>query len=80
MSNEIFKKYGEDPIQLCNDWLNEAQLQNTSPIGHGEARLARSRDIIRVVTDHLTANETAFLHPKGHDEECDDAWLSLENI
>jgi hypothetical protein len=30
-----------------------------------------------VVIDHLRLDETVFLHPKGFDEECDDAWKSL---
>lgn len=25
MSNEIFKQYGKDPVQLCKDWLAEAE-------------------------------------------------------
>jgi hypothetical protein len=43
------------------------------------AGLICSRDIFKVVTKHLKENETTFLHPKGFDEECDDAWRSLKN-
>lgn len=62
---------------LVDGWLDDKQLQRRGTIGHGEARLARSRDIVSVVIDHLRVDETAFLHPRGFDEECDDAWRSL---
>jgi aminoglycoside N3'-acetyltransferase len=58
-------------------WLDHKKLQIRGTVGHGEARLARSRDIVSVVMDHLRADETIFLHPRGVDEECDDAWRSL---
>ena len=41
------------------------------------ARLARSRDIVRV-KDRLCQNETVFLHPMGVDKQCDEARRSLE--
>lgn len=62
---------------LVDGWLDAKQLQRLGTVGHGEARLSRSRDIVSVVTDRLRADETLFLHPKGFDEECDDAWRSL---
>ena len=46
-------------------------------VGRAEARLVRSSDVIRVVTEKIQQNETVFLHPFGVDEECDDARLSL---
>jgi aminoglycoside N3'-acetyltransferase len=58
-------------------WLEAKGWQRRGRMGHAEARLARSRHIISVVTEQLTANPTCFLHPKGHDAECDDAWASL---
>lgn len=58
-------------------WLDEKGLQQHGKIGHAEARLAHAPDIVAVVTEHLKGNETIFLHPKGIDEECDDAWASL---
>jgi aminoglycoside 3-N-acetyltransferase len=64
---------------LVDGWLDERQLQNRGKVGHADARLIRSRDIVEVVTERLKKNETIFLHPKGFDEECDDAWVSLEN-
>jgi aminoglycoside 3-N-acetyltransferase len=64
---------------LVDGWLDERQLQKHGKVGHADARLIRSRDIVEVVTERLRENETTFLHPKGFDEECDDAWASLEN-
>lgn len=62
---------------LADGWLDEKQVQRRGLVGHAEARLIRSRDLVSVVTERLKANETIFLHPKGVDEECDDAWASL---
>ncbi len=59
------------------DWLNERHLQRRGQVGNADARLMRSRDIVSVVMEHLKENETTFLHPKGVDDECDDAWASL---
>jgi len=46
-------------------------------VGHGEAPLARSRDIIATVTARLRVNETVFLHEPGVDAECDAARNSI---
>jgi len=62
---------------LVDRWLDDRQLQRRGTVGHSEARLARSVDIVSVVTDHLRADQTIFLHPRGVDEDCDDAWRSL---
>jgi len=62
---------------LMDRWLDENRLQRRGVVGHAEARLARSRDIVAAATERLRANETLFLHPRGTCEECDDAWLSL---
>ena len=62
---------------LVDAWLDHGQLQSRGTVGSAEARLVRSRDIVSVVTHQLRADETIFLHPKGVDEECDDAWRSL---
>jgi aminoglycoside N3'-acetyltransferase len=64
---------------LVDGWLDERGLQKRGKVGNADARLIRSRDIVEVVTERLRQNETTFLHPKGVDEECDDAWLSLES-
>lgn len=66
-------------FSLVDGWLDDRELQRYGKVGHAEARLARSRDIVALVTEQLKSNETIFLHPKGFDEECDDAWASLEN-
>jgi aminoglycoside N3'-acetyltransferase len=64
-------------FSLVDGWLDEKGLQRRGKVGHSEARLASSRDVVAVVTEHLEKNETIFLHPKGFDQECDDAWASL---
>lgn len=65
-------------FSLVDGWLDERGLQRRGKVGHADARLVRSRDIVEVVTGRLREDETTFLHPKGVDEECDDAWRSLE--
>lgn len=76
-------EYGE--IDHCcrnfawvDDWLDARGLQRRGTVGHAEARLARSRDIVEVVTAQVCAHPTVFLHPPGVDEECDAAWTSLD--
>lgn len=64
-------------FRLVDEWLDEASLQRRGTVGHGDARLAGSRDIVRVVVDRLRHDETVFLHPPGVDAECDEAWSSL---
>lgn len=68
-----------EKFSLVDGWLDERGLQRRGEVGHAEARLIRSKDIVEVVTERLRQNETTFLHPKGVDEECDDAWKSIEN-
>ncbi len=75
-------EYGEidhccERFALVDDWLDAAGLQRRGTVGHGEARLARSRDIVVVVKARLLQDETIFLHPPGHDAECDEARASL---
>jgi len=64
-------------FSLVDGWLDERGLQRRGKVGHAEARLIFSRDIVSVVTEQLKMKETTFLHPQGFDEECDDAWASL---
>ena len=59
-------------------WLDAARLQRRGRVAHGEARLVRSRDVVKVALERLLANETVFLHPKGVDIECDEARASLD--
>jgi aminoglycoside 3-N-acetyltransferase len=58
-------------------WLDDRGLQRRGQVGQGDARLARSRDIVRVVVDRIREDETVFLHPMGVDHECDEARQSL---
>jgi len=64
---------------LVDGWLDERGLQRYGKAGNADARLIRSRDIVDVVAERLKENETTFLHPLGVDEECDDAWRSIED-
>jgi aminoglycoside N3'-acetyltransferase len=64
-------------FSLMDRWLDAVGLQRRGPVGHGEARLARSRDLVRVAVGHLQEDETVFLHPPGICGECDEARASL---
>ncbi len=74
-------EYGETDhccqrFSLLDDWLADRQRRGT--VGHGEARLARSRDIVAAALVRLRENETVFLHAPGACGECDQAragWL-----
>jgi aminoglycoside N3'-acetyltransferase len=54
-------------------WLDAEGVQRRGVVGHGEARLARSRDIVRVALARLRGAETVFLHSPGACRECDEA-------
>ena len=62
---------------LLDGWLEEKGQQRTGTVGHATARLTRSRDIVDAVFARLREGETVFLHPKGVDDECDEARDSL---
>jgi aminoglycoside N3'-acetyltransferase len=62
---------------LMDEWLDARGLQRRGAVGHGEARLARSRHIVDIALARLRENETVFLHPPGVDAECDEARASL---
>jgi aminoglycoside 3-N-acetyltransferase len=64
-------------FRLMDAWLDAAGLQRRGTVGHGEARLARSHDLVRVAVSHLREEETVFLHPAGVCGECDEARVSL---
>ena len=64
-------------FNLVDRWLEEKGFQHKGHVGHAEARVARSQDIIDVVTEQLRMNETIFLHLKGVDVECDEARESI---
>jgi aminoglycoside 3-N-acetyltransferase len=76
-------EYGEidhccQNFNLVDAWLDARGLQSAGRVGHARARLARSRDIVRVVNAQLKTDETRFLHPPGVDSQCDEARASLE--
>src|SRR3989337_1221375 len=64
-------------FSLMDQWLETARRQRRGIVGHGEARLIRSRDVVEIALDRLRENETAFLHLPGVDIECDEARASL---
>jgi aminoglycoside N3'-acetyltransferase len=75
-------EYGEvdhccERFEQMDGWLDEDGLQQRGIVGHALARLARSRDIVDVVMERLRGDETAFLHPAGVDEQCDEARASI---
>jgi aminoglycoside N3'-acetyltransferase len=74
--------YGENDcccerFALVDGWLDPVGGQGRGTVGHAEARIARSRDVVAAVTAHLAADELAFLHPPGVDAECDRARASV---
>ena len=64
-------------FNLVDGWLEAEGRQRRGIVGHAEARLARSRDIVDVAVRRLRENETVFLHPPGVDAECDEARSSI---
>jgi aminoglycoside 3-N-acetyltransferase len=65
-------------FNVVDQWLEAEQQQRRGMVGHAEARLARSRDIVQVAVGRLRENETVFLHPAALCRECDEAWASLK--
>lgn len=76
-------EYGENDhctrrFELAGEWLDEAGLQRRGRIGHADALLVHSRDVVRVALDRLADDLLAFLHPRGAGcVECDAAHESL---
>lgn len=59
---------------LVDAWLRGRGLQSEGRVGHAQARLAHTRDIVGVVLEHLVHDPLAFLHPEDADcAECDAA-------
>lgn len=59
---------------FADEWLREQGLQSEGRVGHAHARLARSRDIVRVVVEHLSRDPLLFLHPPSAGcADCDEA-------
>ena len=74
--------YGEvdhccEKFSLMDDWLEARGLQRRGVVGHADARLARSRDIVEAALAHLRQDETIFLHAAGACGQCDEARSSL---
>jgi aminoglycoside 3-N-acetyltransferase len=65
-------------FQYVDAWLTSEKLQRMGPIGYADARLMRARDVVNVVRKQLEENEVVFLHPRGTDSHCDEAWESLD--
>ena len=65
---------------LVDGWLEATGVQRRGPVGNGEARVAFASDVIDVCLGKLRENPNIFLHPRGHDVECDDAWDSMESL
>ncbi len=77
--------YGEidhccENFAQMDSWLDARKRQIRGEIGHAEARLIRSRDIVETAMERLRENETVFLHPRGVDEQCDEARNSLPEL
>ncbi len=64
-------------FNLVDRWLDAEKGQRRGHVGHGEARLARSRTVVATVSVRLRANETVFLHESGVDIQCDEARASI---
>ena len=64
-------------FSLMDHWLEAGEQQRRGIVGHAEARLIRSRDVVKTALDRLRENETVFLHRPGVDIECDEARASL---
>jgi aminoglycoside 3-N-acetyltransferase-4 len=76
-------EYGENNhccvrFAFADEWLGPRGLQAVGPVGQAHARLARSRDIVSVALEHLTADPLLFLHPVGVGcGECNEARQSV---
>jgi aminoglycoside N3'-acetyltransferase len=76
-------EYGENDhccarFALLDLWLRARGLQREGRVGHGRARLARARDIVRVAVAELARDPLVFLHPPDAGcAECDLARRSL---
>lgn len=75
--------YGENNhcclrFALADDWLRDAGLQREGRVGHAQARLMRSRDLVRLALGNLARDRLLFLHqPVDACVECDEARASI---
>jgi aminoglycoside N3'-acetyltransferase len=76
-------EYGENDhccarFAFADDWLRAHGLQAEGSVGHAQARLVRSRDIVRVAVEYLRREPLLFLHPpEVACRECDEARASV---
>lgn len=64
-------------FNLLDQWLDPEGRQRRGVVGHAEARLGRSRDIVEAALARLRVNEAVFLHAPGLCGECDEARASF---
>jgi aminoglycoside N3'-acetyltransferase len=64
-------------FRLLDQWLDAEAAQRHGTVGHGQARMARSRAIVQTALAHLAQDETVFLHSPGLCNECDEARATL---
>ncbi|MDQ3426610.1 MAG: AAC(3)-VI family aminoglycoside N-acetyltransferase [Gemmatimonadota bacterium] len=75
--------YGENDhccqrFALADEWLRARGLQREGQVGHANARLMRSRDVVTVGREQLARDPLIFLHPAGSGcAECDEARRSV---
>jgi aminoglycoside N3'-acetyltransferase len=75
--------YGENDhccrrFTLADDWLRGEGLQNEGRVGHAQARLMRSRDLVRLAVAQLMRDPLLFLHRREEAcAECDEARASV---
>jgi aminoglycoside 3-N-acetyltransferase len=76
-------EYGEtdhccQKFGLLDEWLEQKQQRGI--VGHAEARLARSRDVVAAALHRLRQDKTAFLHAPGACAECDEARAGMTRL
>jgi len=63
---------------LADEWLRGLGLQREGTVGHAEARLMRSRDLVETACARLAEDPTVFLHPpEAGCADCDEARIPL---
>jgi aminoglycoside 3-N-acetyltransferase len=78
-------EYGEtdhccEKFCLLDGWLESEGRQRRGIVGHAEARLARSRDVVKAALLRLRQDETTFLHAPGACAECDEARAGMPQL
>jgi len=60
-------------FRMMDDWLEDTGAQRRGKVGHAEARLSRSREVVAAALKRLRDDPLVFLHPLAACGECDDA-------